>query len=328
MINGVFKGGGAKGIAYAGALNAVAKRNMWFGSVAGTSAGAITASLIAAGYTPEEMTGLVDDLLATINKRLGRLLLGAGDAIYDGTKLQKRLDELFCESVGRAPTASSPVTFAELFAATGISLYVVALDLCRSHPVVFSVYTTPEVSVSTAVMASSAIPAAFPSIRAIFASSDQVWAQRLVDGGAWANFPRFVYHDPSFSRWIEQHCEVDLAAQRNRPTIGFAIGVDEPDEPLRPDKLTLKRSGSAEYDRGVLQDSLNPWLWAAGALLSGATTRLVLLVGWLLLSVVVWTYFPANLRSTLEGSTLGPLGPVTPSFGAIYVLTVSLGLAI
>jgi predicted acylesterase/phospholipase RssA len=50
-INGIFKGGGAKGLMYAGAVQAVDQRGEWFRAVAGASAGAITATLIAAGLT-------------------------------------------------------------------------------------------------------------------------------------------------------------------------------------------------------------------------------------------------------------------------------------
>ena len=44
LVNGVLKGGDAKGIAYAGALKAVEERGVCFGVVAVASAGAITAA--------------------------------------------------------------------------------------------------------------------------------------------------------------------------------------------------------------------------------------------------------------------------------------------
>ena len=47
-FHGVFEGGGAKGVAYSGALQAMAERPCWVAAVAGASAGAITAALIAA----------------------------------------------------------------------------------------------------------------------------------------------------------------------------------------------------------------------------------------------------------------------------------------
>ncbi|MCP3940000.1 MAG: hypothetical protein GY710_00765 [Desulfobacteraceae bacterium] len=51
----VFEGGGAKGAAFVGAFREFEKRNHTFRKLVGTSAGAITATLMAAGYTPSEM---------------------------------------------------------------------------------------------------------------------------------------------------------------------------------------------------------------------------------------------------------------------------------
>ena len=51
----VFEGGGAKGMAFVGACEEFFSRGHTFGRLLGTSAGAITATLLAAGYTPAEM---------------------------------------------------------------------------------------------------------------------------------------------------------------------------------------------------------------------------------------------------------------------------------
>jgi predicted acylesterase/phospholipase RssA len=51
----VFEGGGAKGMVFLGACEEFFSRGHSFGRLLGTSAGAITAALLAAGYTPEEM---------------------------------------------------------------------------------------------------------------------------------------------------------------------------------------------------------------------------------------------------------------------------------
>ena len=51
----VFEGGGVKGIGLAGAYSALCERGVGPKRVAGTSAGAITAALVAAGYSAEEL---------------------------------------------------------------------------------------------------------------------------------------------------------------------------------------------------------------------------------------------------------------------------------
>lgn len=55
----VFQGGGCKAIAYVGAYDIARKKGIGFSHVAGTSAGAIFAALIAAGASPEQLTDLV-----------------------------------------------------------------------------------------------------------------------------------------------------------------------------------------------------------------------------------------------------------------------------
>ena len=58
-FDGVFEGGGVKGIALIGSLKRLEEEGVVFGRVAGTSAGAITASLVAAGYKVDELRAIV-----------------------------------------------------------------------------------------------------------------------------------------------------------------------------------------------------------------------------------------------------------------------------
>jgi predicted acylesterase/phospholipase RssA len=51
---GIFEGGGAKGLAHVGALKSIEGRVDFVG-VAGSSAGAIVAALVAVGYTADEL---------------------------------------------------------------------------------------------------------------------------------------------------------------------------------------------------------------------------------------------------------------------------------
>ncbi len=56
----IFEGGGAKGLAHVGALQACEERGVQFRGVAGASAGALVAALIAAGYKSSELFDLND----------------------------------------------------------------------------------------------------------------------------------------------------------------------------------------------------------------------------------------------------------------------------
>ena len=58
-IDAVFEGGGVKGIGLAGAVSVLDEHGYTFENVAGTSAGAIVAALVAAGYTAAELKDTV-----------------------------------------------------------------------------------------------------------------------------------------------------------------------------------------------------------------------------------------------------------------------------
>jgi NTE family protein len=103
FVNGVFQGGGAKSIANVGALQAFADQGLWFGSVAGSSAGAITASLIAAGIPVGELDKVIPDALGTLDTpiagRLGRAVLGRATAVYQNDGLREWLDERLAQAI-------------------------------------------------------------------------------------------------------------------------------------------------------------------------------------------------------------------------------------
>ena len=63
LFDVVFEGGGAKGSAFVGALTALAEFGHKTRRLIGTSAGAITAATVAAGYSPEETLALVTEKL-------------------------------------------------------------------------------------------------------------------------------------------------------------------------------------------------------------------------------------------------------------------------
>ena len=58
----VFEGGGVKGIGLVGAVAAAEERGYQWENVAGTSAGAIVAALLAAGYNSEELRNVMQEL--------------------------------------------------------------------------------------------------------------------------------------------------------------------------------------------------------------------------------------------------------------------------
>jgi NTE family protein len=63
MFDMVFEGGGAKGSAFVGALEVLETKGHGHRRLIGTSAGAITATLVAAGYKPQELRSAVTESL-------------------------------------------------------------------------------------------------------------------------------------------------------------------------------------------------------------------------------------------------------------------------
>ncbi len=291
FVNGVFKGGGAKGIAYAGALSAMYERKLWFRSVAGASAGAITAALIASGMKPDELASKVPDgLKATqspIAQRIGKAVLGQATSLFESDGLRSWLNTTLASKIGK--TGDTPVTFAELYAATHIELYVVAMDLSTSLPVVFCRRTTPTVEVAGAVTASSAIPGAFPPGRGVFHSAaDGAVVHQFVDGGTWANYPSFIFQDRSFRAWLRGATEArgqwtgddDTVwdDEVSRPVVGFILGEPKPLERRQAVGLVPRRAPGVNrrFDQGPTYTSPKRGTYLVGAVLSSDWARLII----------------------------------------------------
>jgi predicted acylesterase/phospholipase RssA len=203
LFYGVFEGGGAKGVAYSGALLAMAESKCWFTAVAGASAGAITAALVASGLPPEDMESMTDKALKLVRTGVwaGLRRLRNTTGYFQSDSLRAWLNDIFKEQVeknGAIPAAD--VTFDELYAATGIELNVVATDLSLKTQLIFSHIETPNCAVADAVVASSSIPYVFPSRLLQVADGDRLSLHTIVDGGVWANFPIHIFEDKTFRK--------------------------------------------------------------------------------------------------------------------------------
>lgn len=192
---GVFEGGGAKGVAYNGALRAMKENKSWFCSVAGASAGAITAALIASGLSPEKIEEKTDKILEEVQTGsfFGLLRLRYKGGYFPTDGLLKRLKDviknqvlnkndaededvtgildrllkwfkvLIKKIVSKKTAEDNDVTFRQLYDATGIELNVIAADLSLRRQMILNHKLTPECVVADAVVSSCSIPFAFPS---------------------------------------------------------------------------------------------------------------------------------------------------------------------
>ena len=225
----VCEGGGVRGIGLVGAVDALAQSGYRFPRVAGSSAGAVVASLLAALQVAGEPLSRLADVMRSIDYRkildrslIGRVpLIGGGlslltsDGVYRGAYLEQLLAGLLADlgvrTFGDLRTGEAPEQFAW-------SLVVTASDLSRRRLVripwdLGDYGLDPDAfSVARAVHASSAIPYVFEPVRVAGAT----W----VDGGLLSDFP------------VELFDRTD--AQPRWPTFGIRLSARPGIPPTRP----------------------------------------------------------------------------------------------
>ncbi|MDO8508717.1 MAG: patatin-like phospholipase family protein [Nanoarchaeota archaeon] len=222
--NLVFEGGGVKGIAYAGALEFLEKNKILenIQRVGGTSAGAITAALLAVGFSSQEIKNELekanfntfkDDSFFLIN--IFRLLSRYG--WYKGNSFEKWLKKTISKKV------KSDITFSELYNLKGKNktkeLHIIGTDINYKTHVILSHETVPDMSIVDAVRISMSIPLFFQAIK---------YKKSLyVDGGVYYNYPINLFDKIKYlseNKTISQ----DEAYIYNKETLGFR--VDDPEE--------------------------------------------------------------------------------------------------
>jgi NTE family protein len=197
---GAFTGGGpAAIIAHTGALLELQNHHFEFSEVAGTSAGAIIACLVSAGFTADEISDMVldpdMDFEQFKDRRWGfvtpfiNLLVFGG--LYRGNKLKDWLDEKLKAKL----KIDHPPTFKEL-EERGIPLFVVVSDISNTFipkRVVFNAKDHPDMPVSEAVQMSVRVPLLFEPRRwAGTYNNEQVKIDSL-DGSLLDNYPIDVF---------------------------------------------------------------------------------------------------------------------------------------
>ena len=226
----VFEGGGVKGIGLAGAYAALEQRSYRPKSVAGTSAGAITAALIAAGYTAAEL----DEILLKVPfaefkdkgwmdkipgvGRIGSVLFELG--IYEGNAFQDWIADLL-EKKGVTRFGQLVDDEAE-DPKNRYRLRVIASDITHRRMLVLPNdaghlgIEPDEMEIAYAVRMSMSIPVFFEPV--VHKNKKTDATHLIVDGGMLSNFPVWLFdcegRDP---KW---------------PTFGMMLVEPEPKKPI------------------------------------------------------------------------------------------------
>jgi len=177
----VLGGGGLAGIAYIGMIRflEIELLRKHIHHVAGTSIGAMFATMFALGWTSEEMEARVKNMLVEhgidlLFKDVWLVLQKYG--LDDGTKAT----EVIAEDLGK-------ITFIDFEKRTGVQLVLCATHVGSMSPTYFSAESTPNVCVIDALRASMAMPWMVCPVR--------IGEDYYLDGGVTANIPLEPFKD-------------------------------------------------------------------------------------------------------------------------------------
>lgn len=226
--DGVFEGGGVRGIAFLGALRCFADVGIRWRKVAGTSAGAITAALVAADYSLDELEAIVGgmDYMALLSHKTSRWIWNGNPAKDLQHPLWMIVSLLMARQLGQY--SSLPFrqwlaqhleqrgvrTFTDVRSRGDCELKVVVSDITRGEMLVLPDdldlvdLTDPQsrslkeqlvpplshrnqFSIAEAVRLSMSIPLFFEP--GILGTPGTPSERKIVDGGILSNFPLWIY---------------------------------------------------------------------------------------------------------------------------------------
>jgi NTE family protein len=216
-FDGIFEGGGSKSVALVGAIDSIISRGFEPARVAGASAGAITAGILAAGYTPNEMKRLMVDLDFTDfqdgsrfkTKRIWDLLRHLG--MYRG--------DIFHDWISKLLEKKGLRTFGDLSVENEVDprwrwkLKVIVSDVTKQRLLIFPDdailfdIDPNRLKIAYTIRASMSIPFYFRPIK--------MGNSYLIDGGSLSNYPIWLF---------------DADREPRHPTFGLLLQEDPKEE--------------------------------------------------------------------------------------------------
>ncbi len=143
-INLILAGGGTRFSAFIGALYALKEMGVNIKKIVGISGGSIISSLYASGYSLERLKELMLKTDFTDFKDYSLFSILTGMGIYKGRRFEKWIDK---ELKGKK--------FSDEFI---VDHYIIATDILRARPIIFSKKSFPDLRVSKAARFSIGIP--------------------------------------------------------------------------------------------------------------------------------------------------------------------------
>jgi NTE family protein len=219
-LDGVFEGGGVRGIGLVGALSVIEEAGYEFVNLAGTSAGAIVATLMAAGYRAAEIKSIINGIdfkQMTDDTGFGRVpLVGkwvellVHDGMYRGDYLLNLIRDLLAQK-GKRKFGELLTPRFESEPPYRFKVRVVASDISRGRMVVLPDdiadygLVPEELEIALAVRMSMSIPFFFRPVKQTNPGGGKSF---VVDGGVLSNFPVELFDSRGEPEW---------------PTFGFRL---------------------------------------------------------------------------------------------------------
>jgi NTE family protein len=246
--NLVLEGGGIRGLAYPGALQVLEKKGILqsIQNVAGTSAGAITALMIALDYNSHQ----IDSILQTLKIQQfndGKDIFGKIKrvrkeyGIFKGERFERWLSQMIKDKTGNANTTFLRLHILHNSSPNFKDLFCTGTNVSKQQLQIFSWQQTPQMQLKTAVHLSGCIPIYFKPV-----AIDSMWQEvsikknknyfdLYVDGGMLANYPINIF-DTCFQGGNPLICD---NVKYNTQTLGLKLERTEQIEQFKNNKTDV-----------------------------------------------------------------------------------------
>ncbi|XP_022095676.1 uncharacterized protein LOC110981937 isoform X1 [Acanthaster planci] len=250
--NVVFEGGGNKGLAYCGAVRVLEETGIWsqVKRIAGTSAGAMTAGLLAVGYNSHDLEAFLKQpdlqkifldakfgLLSVLPNMMKRFGWHPGNKLYSwfGKMLYKK-------------TGNADITFEQVYKTYGKELCICVTNINFLDCYYCHVKTTPDMPVRMAMRMSGSIPGVFCTVKDSLSS----FPDHYVDGGLLVNYPIHA-----FDGWYLSMRPEDTFLKRVQPLRDIRKLWDRKERFGHKNERTLGLLLYSDFEPEVMKDALN-----------------------------------------------------------------------
>ncbi|ELT94485.1 hypothetical protein CAPTEDRAFT_225908 [Capitella teleta] len=194
--NLIFSGGGVKGYTYVGSCYALEDSGVMknIKRVAGTSAGAICAGLLAVGATAQEIADVFKcDIKWLFHDQQCACCCGLPKMLSSayGVHPAKRFLKIYGEHIA-AKVGNPDITFGELYEKYGRELCIVVTNLTRMQSEYCHPKTTPDMPIRTAVRMSMSFPLVYKAMKYKVNGVESLYT----DGGVLDQYPIHCFDGP------------------------------------------------------------------------------------------------------------------------------------